>query len=278
MENQTAQLTKVKDFLEVNEKHMSGAIIATGLLQEIVDGNTGLFNYVNGISGILDHGVEFRVDVSRISSMAFLYTAHSVTAEMGWVVGITTQPEGVSLLSVYDNSMTLLAVLNWFEWSMAGHRDNRVDALRGGFGRMGRTMANLASIIYGNAPENKGYRALLDIMPDFDLVKFCANDGERNKRSAFLRNIQKNLRRRNTLSESSTTLTSLDNLLTYLLDITVNFEANEKLNMVCLVIHYLDKTVLVELPLGVLMPMQCDDLVNNEIAILRKLNANKPLV
>lgn len=278
MENQTVQLTKVKTYLEVNEKNLGEAIIATGLLQEIVDGGTGLFNYVDGISGILDHGVEFRVDVSRFSTLSFLYSAHSVAAQMGWVVGVTMQPEGVSRVTVYNSKMELLASLNWFEWSMAGARNNRVDALRGGFGRMGRTMANLASIIYGNAPENKGYRALLTIMPDFDLVKFCANDGERDKRSAFLRSIQNNLRRRNTLTASSPVLSGLDNLLTYLLDITVNFEANEKLNMVCLVVYYLDKAVLVELPLGVLMPMQCEDLVNNEIAILRKMNANKPLV
>lgn len=278
MENQTVQLTKVNTYLQVNEKNLSEAIIATGLLQEIVDGSTNLFNYMGGISGILDHGVEFRVDVTRFSAMSFLYSAHSVAAQMGWVAGVTMQPEGVSRVTVYNSKLELLATLNWFEWSMAGTRNNRVDALRGGFGRMGRTMANLASIVYGNAPENKGYRALLTIMPDFDLVKFCANDGERNKRSAFLRNIQNNLRRRNTLAEASPVLTSLDNLLTYLLDITVNFEANEKLNMVCLVVHYLDRNVLVELPLGVLMPMQCEDLVNNEIAILRKMNANKPLV
>ena len=278
MENKTVQLTNVNRYLEVNDKLMGEAIIATGLLQEIVDGSTGLFNYVKSISGILDFGVEFRVDVSRFSSLSFLYSAHCVAAQMKWVVGVTTQLEGVSLVSVYNSKMELLATLNWFEWSLAGTRDNRVDAIRGGFGRMGRTMANLASIVYGKAPENKVYRALLDIMPDFNLVKFCGDSGERNKRSAFLRNIQNNLRRRNTLAEASPVLTSLDNLLTYLLDITVNFEANETLNMVCLVVNYMDKNVLVELPLGVLMPMQSEALVNNEIAILRKLNANKPLV
>lgn len=278
MENQTVQLVKVNTYLQVNEKNLSEAIIATGLLQEIVDGGTNLFNYMDGISGILDHGVEFRVDVTRFSAMSFLYSAHSVAAQMGWVVGVTMQPEGVSRVTVYNRKLELLATLNWFEWSMAGARNNRVDALRGGFGRMGRTMANLAGIIYGKAPENKGYRALLDIMPDFDLVKFCGDEVERSKRSAFLRNIQNNLRRRNTLAASAPVLTSLDNLLTYLLDITVSFEANETLNMVCLVVYFMDKTVLVELPLGVLMPMQCDDLVNNEIAILRKMNANKPLV
>lgn len=270
-------MIKVKNFLIVNKENLADAIVATGLLQEIVDGNTNLFNYVESISGITDYGVEFRIDVSRFSVLSFLYSAHIVTAQMGWVVGVTSELEGISRINVYNSKMELVAALNWFEWSLEGHRSNRIDIINGGFGRMGRTMANLASVIYGKDPKKAGYKALIEIMPDFDLVKFCGSGLEREKRSGFLRNIQRNLQRRNTLAASSTTLTSLDNLLTYLLDITVDFEANETLNMVCLLVSYLDKTVLIELPLGVLMPMQCEDQVSVELGILRKLNANRPL-
>lgn len=274
----TIELTKKTNFLQINEDRPGDLIIATGLLQEIANDSRAFSEYTSRFSGILNHGEEFVVNIDDYCSMRSLYCAHDVAARRGFTVGVVFTFEGISTLTVYTAAKEKIAILNWFDWSMTSQRHNRIDMTHGGFGRMGLLLANIASHIIADGERESGLATLYEILPGFDLTKFCADELERRKRAPFLRDLQNSLRKRNTIDTAAAPLRRLDGLLVALLDIVHSFEIYDEANLVKIQIRDADGVYGLELPLGILMPFSAPHLVKNEIAILKKLNANKPLL
>lgn len=278
MEYNNANMVEKTSFLAINEDPTGEMIIATGLLQEIANDSSQLNSYLSRFPGILNLGEEFRVKIKDYAQERDLFSAHDVAYHLGYSVGVSFTTEGWQFVTVYNYRDKPIAKLNWFEWSMTGERNSRIDMVRGNFGRMGGLLARIAGHIVAKESNESGLMTLLKIFPDFNLPKFCADELERTKRKSFLVGLQRTLRLRNTIEAAAPALARLDGLLTDLLDIVHSFEIFDEKNSMTITVRHGDDTYRVILPLGLLMPFSTPSLVENEIMILRNLNANKPFM
>lgn len=166
-----------------------------------------------------------------------------------------------------------LAVLDVHAWGETSPRRNCIDLVHGGFIHTAHLLREYHSLV----DVAGGKMDLNTVYPDFDLEEFCRSEGERLKRSGFIRSLLQYLEGRNFRPEKGR-INDLIKLCRVLLNFTVNFEVVDGDMAIALEVRLGTEVVKFNFPRGVLACNVRDHHVIAELDYAREALSNKPLL
>lgn len=266
------KLITVSPFLQIAADYDHRAIIACAALHEAARYDNEFKRLQANITYVkCEDGVQ-REPIDRLGVNEGSDTAICMAIACGLVVGVKYSSGLLRYVHVETTLGKPLAVLDVFAWAEASSRRNCIDLVHGGFIRTMRLMREYHSLV--EAPGGKLDLAV--VYPEIDLDLYVKSDGERLKRSGFIRSLLQYLEARNPRPEKGR-INDLIKLCRVLLNITVSFESVDGDKSIAIDVRLGDEVVKFNFPRGILACNVRDHHVLAELGHAREALANKPL-
>lgn len=259
-------------FLRIAADYDYRSIIACAALEEIARDDYEFKRLQEKVTYVQCEDGVHREPISRNWAGHGGVSALSMAIDLGLIIGLAYNGGTPYYIRIETAFGKPLAILNVPAWSEVSTRRNRIDLVPGGFIRAVQLMREYHALI--DSPTGK--LDLNNVYPDFDLDLFVRDDGERLKRSDFVRSLLGYLETRN-ISPEKGRINDLMKLCHILLNITVNFETVEGDKALAIEVRVDGIPTMFKFPRGILAHNVREHHVLAELEHARAALANKPL-
>lgn len=267
------KLINVSPFLRVAADYDYRSIIACAALEEIARADCEFKRLQEKVTYVQCEDGVHREPLERIGADHGGVSALSMAIDSNLIIGLAYNGGSLYYIRLETAHGKPLAILNVSAWSEASTRRNRIDLVPGGFIRAVRLMREYHSLI--DSPTGK--LDLSNVYPDFDLELYVRDDGERMKRSGFIRSLLSYLEVRN-ISPEKGRIDDLMKLCRVLLNITVNFGTIDGDKALAIEVRVDGAPIMFKFPRGVLAYNVREHHVIAELEYARAAMANQPLL
>lgn len=263
----------VTPFLQITADADYRAIIACAALQEVARYDSEFKRLQDAITYVKCEDGISREPIMCLGTPEGCDTALCMAINNNLIVGVKYTSGQLREIHVETIAGKTLVVLDVFAWAEVSSRRNCIDLVHGGFIRTVRLLREYHLLVDAAG----GKLDLSSVYPDFDFEEYGRSEGERLKRSGFVRSLLQYLEARN-FRPVDGRISDLIKLCRVMLNFTVNFETIDGDKAIALEVRLGTETVKFNFPRGILGCNVRDHHVFAELGYAREALANKPLL